>query len=77
MKRFHWRLQRLLDVTIQREKALRSELFAMSRKIAFAHQEIFRRQATLRAALSDLSSEASSATSPSASTGSDVSSEVW
>ncbi len=58
MKRFHWRLQRLLDVTIQREKALRSELFAMSRKIAFAHQEIFRRQATLRAALSDLTGEA-------------------
>lgn len=58
MKRFKWPLQRLLDVTIQRENALRAELLALSRDIARVHQEIFRRQATLRAALADLSAEA-------------------
>lgn len=57
MKRFKWSLQRLLNVTIQRERALRTELFDLSRKIARVHQEIFRRQAILRAALADLSGE--------------------
>ena len=57
MKRFKWPLQRLLEVTCQREKALRSEIFGLSRKIARGHQEIFQRQATVRAALSDLSHE--------------------
>jgi len=57
MKRFKWRLQRLLDVTIQRERALRSELFALSRRIARLHQEIFRRRTALRATLADLAQE--------------------
>jgi len=57
MKRFKWRLQRLLEVTIQRERALRSELFALSRRIAQLHQEVFRRRTALRAALAELGDE--------------------
>ena len=58
MKRFRWPLQRLLDVTAQRERALRLELFRLSQQLAAVHQEIFRRQASLRAALSDLAGRA-------------------
>ncbi|MFW6065549.1 MAG: hypothetical protein ACOC9S_01890 [Planctomycetota bacterium] len=54
MKRFRWRLQRVLDVTVQREKALRAELFALSRRIVRLRQEIIRRRADLRSVLSDL-----------------------
>ncbi|MGC9453841.1 MAG: hypothetical protein ACP5HU_03165 [Phycisphaerae bacterium] len=54
MKRFHWRLQRVLDVTVQREKALRAELFALSRRIVRLRQEIIRRRADLRSVLADL-----------------------
>lgn len=54
MKRFKWTLQRLLDVTIQREQAARAALFALSRKIAYLRGEIIRRQSTLRSLLEDL-----------------------
>ena len=57
MKRFKWPLQRLLDVTIQRERALEAELLALSREMAEVHQEIFRRQTVLRTLLTDLASE--------------------
>lgn len=57
MKRFKWPLQRLLDVTVQREQALRAELLALSREIAGARQEIFRRQAVLRSLLAELAQQ--------------------
>jgi hypothetical protein len=54
MKRFKWPLQRLLDVTAQRELALRAELFALSRDIARRRQAIVTRRAALRATLAEL-----------------------
>ncbi len=57
MKRFQWPLQRLLDVTIQRELAARAKLFALSRKIADVHRKIFYHQASLRIALAELSNK--------------------
>ncbi len=54
MKRFKWPLQRLLDVTVQRERAVRAKLFSLSRRIAIVHREIFRHQASLRSALAEL-----------------------
>ncbi len=54
MKRFRWPLQRLLDVTVQRERAARAKLFRLSQEIAAAHREIFRLQASLRSALDEL-----------------------
>ncbi len=57
MKRFHWPLQRLLEVTLQRERALQVELFALANQIAAVHQEIFRRQASLRGTLVELAQE--------------------
>jgi flagellar export protein FliJ len=57
MKRFKWPLQRLLDVTIQRENAVQSELLSLSRELARVHQEIFYHRAKIRAMLSDLEAE--------------------
>lgn len=54
MKRFEWPLQRLLNVTIQRERAQRMELFSLSQQIAAIHQTIFRRKAVLGGALTRL-----------------------
>jgi len=54
MKRFQWPLQQLLEVTIQRELVLRAELFRLARDITAVHQEIFRRKASLRAAIAQL-----------------------
>jgi flagellar export protein FliJ len=58
MKRFKWPLQRLLDVTSQRELALRAELFALSRDIARLRQHIVTLRAVLRALLADLGRQA-------------------
>ena len=57
MKRFHWPLQRLLEVTLQRERALQMKLIALRNRIESVHQEIFRRQASLRGALDELGRE--------------------
>lgn len=54
MKRFKWPLQRLLDVTVQRERAIRAKLFSLSRRIAAVHREIFCYQASLRGVLAEL-----------------------
>ncbi len=54
MKRFRWPLQRLLDVTVQRELALRAALLALSRDMARVRQEIIQRRAALRDLLQDL-----------------------
>ena len=54
MKRFRWPLQRLLDVTVQKELALRAELFALARRMSELHQEIIRRHSLLRELLGRL-----------------------
>ena len=54
MKRFHWPLQRLLDVTAQRERSQRAELMALSRQIARRRQEVLSRQAMVEGALAEL-----------------------
>ncbi len=51
MRSFRWKLQRLLDVTIQRELLLRSKLLEISHNLAGVRQEIVRRMAIQRAAL--------------------------
>ena len=57
MKRFKWPLQRLLDITVHRQNAVRSELLSISRELARVHQEIFYHRAKIRAMLSDLEAE--------------------
>lgn len=54
MKRFRWRLQRVLDITAKREQALRLELFALARALVRVRQEIVARQAAVRTLLADL-----------------------
>lgn len=54
MKRFHWSLHRVLDVTEKREKAVRAELFALVGRIARLQDDIARRGETLRRLLADL-----------------------
>jgi len=54
MRRFTWPLQRVLDVNVQRELALRSELMSLMRRILHNRQEIIRRRAVLRMLLADM-----------------------
>jgi len=51
MKRFSWPLQRVLDVTHQKERMLRAELFNLAREIASLHRRIFIQRASLRSFL--------------------------
>ena len=51
---FRWKLQRLLDVTAQRELALRAKLFELSRRMARLRQQIVARRAVHRMLLSEL-----------------------
>ena len=55
MKRFRWPLQRLLDVTKQRELARRAELLRTSREMARIRQGILYRRRVIRASLNELS----------------------
>jgi hypothetical protein len=52
--KFHWPLQRLLDVTEKRELACKAELFDLSRQIADRQQETVRRRKLMRRLLCDL-----------------------
>ncbi len=54
MKRFRWKLQRVFDVTHQRQRALRSELFMLAQAIARAREAILERQTRLRMILEEL-----------------------
>lgn len=54
MKRFQWRLQRLLDITEQREQVARAELFRIAQQILAVCQEIVERQTVVRMILADL-----------------------
>jgi len=58
MRRFCWPLQRVLDVSTQRELALRSELIALMQQITRHRQEIIRRRAVVRLMLSDIRDQA-------------------
>ena len=57
MKRFRWPLQRLLEVTVHREQALRAELLNLSQEIVGLRQIILARQAVLRSLLEELARE--------------------
>jgi hypothetical protein len=54
VKRFTWRLQRVLDITEQREGVLRQELLVLAHRIIAVRQEILLRQASVRGLLDDL-----------------------
>ena len=47
MKRFSWRLQRVLDVKIKEEQKVRSELFALTQRLARKRGELLRQQEIL------------------------------
>jgi len=57
MRRFHWPLQRLLDVTVQRERSHRAEVLALSRQTAAVRQQVLLAHAELRAALAELAGQ--------------------
>ena len=57
MKRFHWPLQRLLDVTLQRESAARAALLALAQAIAAKREAIASEQARMKALLEALAAE--------------------
>jgi len=57
VRRFRWSLQRLLDVTRQKELAQRAELLRTSREMAGTHQEIAAQKEVIRAALKELSAQ--------------------
>jgi flagellar biosynthesis chaperone FliJ len=54
MKRFAWPLQRLLDVTEQRERAQRAEMLALAREMARLRQDAIVHRAGVRALIAEL-----------------------
>ena len=54
MKRFTWKLQRVLDITAQRERARRSELFALAQAVVRVRGAIVERRTVLRILLEEL-----------------------
>jgi len=54
MKLFKWSLQRLLNVTVQRERVLRSELLRLAQEMARIRHELLRQKAVLRSQLDEL-----------------------
>lgn len=59
MKKFVWRLQRLLDIKIRQEQLARTELIALSEQIAALHAEILMHKASIRARLMEMRTLAS------------------
>lgn len=57
MKRFAWRLQRVLDIRIRQEQAARTELLALTEKVAHLRQELLRQEAVVREALTAVAKE--------------------
>lgn len=55
MKRFEWRLQRLLDIKIKQEDAKRAELVAVTEQAAVVRGQIMLKKAMLRQMLAELS----------------------
>lgn len=54
MKRFVWRLQRVLDIKSKQEELASAELLALTEKLAHVRQELLARQAALREMLAKL-----------------------
>lgn len=54
MKKFAWRLQRLLDIKIKQEKALRAELVAVTEQAVAVKGQIAFKKMALRQKLNDL-----------------------
>jgi len=54
MKRFKWKLERVLDIKRQRERALRHELFMLAQAIARVQEAILERRTRLRMVLEEL-----------------------
>ena len=54
MKRFKWKLQRVLDIKTQHEQAIRNDLFALAQTIAGVREEILKRRTILRTLLEEL-----------------------
>ncbi len=54
MKKFRWKLERVLDITAQREKALRSELFALAQAVVRVRRAIVERRTALRILLEEV-----------------------
>src|SRR5512136_452674 len=51
MKRFVWRLQRVLDVRVKQEQVKRTELFRVTQELAEKRTELLLRQQMLKEAL--------------------------
>lgn len=60
MKRFVWRLQRLLDVKIKQEDAKRTELVAVTERAVAVRGQIMLAKATLRQMLTELNARSAS-----------------
>ena len=60
MKKFVWRLQRLLDIKIKQEDVMRSELVAVTEQALAVRSGIMVRKAALRKLLTDLSAKRAS-----------------
>jgi flagellar export protein FliJ len=60
MKRFVWRLQRVLDVRIKQEQVKRTELFRVTQELAEKRTELLLRQQLLKEALASIGMENSS-----------------
>jgi flagellar FliJ protein len=54
VKRFSWKLQRLLDVRSRQEELKKNQLFALTQRIAEARHNILMRQTRLRHMLAEL-----------------------
>jgi flagellar export protein FliJ len=57
MKRFVWRLQRVLDIKIKEEQIKRAELFAITHKLAEAQSELLMQRRILADVINSLSQE--------------------
>jgi flagellar export protein FliJ len=57
MKRFVWRLQRVLDVRVKQEQVKRTELFRVTQELAEKRTELLLRQQMLKEALASVGAE--------------------
>ena len=55
MRKYTWRLQRVLDVKVKQEEARRAELLAVTHRLLAARQAVIVQQATMRRILLELS----------------------
>ena len=54
MKKFAWRLQRLLDIKIRQEDAIRAELVAITEQAVAVRSQVMIRKTVLRQMLAEL-----------------------